>query len=93
MQGESEAWAVCTTSGDVEHVTERDEHDYPGFDAGDDIVMVRKFEPISPGSSVFEATTKASYVDVCDLRAILDPEVEFVRPKGRSAADPVSRGG
>ena len=91
MESESEAWAVCAVEGDVEHITEHDAHEYPGFSAGDEVVLVRKYEPLEPGSSTYEITNKCFYVDICDLRTVLG-DGEFAPAKGRSRADPLAAG-
>lgn len=61
MEAESEAWAICaTTPGESEicHVTESDAHEYHNKEPDDEVLTVRKYEPISPGSATFELTDK-----------------------------------
>ena len=73
MNAESEAWAigVAMAGEDIHHVTEGDAHEYPDNEPGDEVLAVRKYEPIAPGSSAFDLTTKVFFVETADLRAVL----------------------
>ena len=61
MEAESEAWAICATipgESEICHVTESDAHEYHNKEPGDEVLTVRKYGPISPGSATFELTDK-----------------------------------
>ena len=92
MSAESEAWAICVTEGEVERVTESDAQEYPCFEPGDVVIRLKKYEPISPGSSSFDLTSKTILADVGDLRAVLsDAHFSVVVKRGvkdRRVLDP-----
>ena len=50
------------------------------MEPGDELLKVRKYEPISPGASTFDLTTKVFFVETMDVRAVLT-EDEFTTPK------------
>ena len=89
MEAESEAWAICVTiPGETEicHVTESDAHEYHNKEPGDEVLKLRKYEPISPGSSTFELTGKVFFVETMGLRAALS-ERDFALPKMATRAN------
>ena len=81
METETEALAICVTVGeDIFRVSDGDAHEYHNKEPGDEVPSVRKYEPISPGSSTFDLTRKVFFIDTMDVRALLG-EGEFFAPK------------